>query len=348
MKHLQLIICFLLIFFSMPIQLLWPTRPVANPVNHKFNPGNGAYHSHLETEAMLHAIQQSHPDIATLFTIGHSIEGRPLYILKISSQLLDDHQKPAIYIFGCHHAREWISVEIPLFFCHYLTDNYQQSPAVKNLVDQLQIFIMPLLNPDGLEFSIKTYRLWRKNRRYFGDYTWGVDLNRNYDYQWGYDDNGSSPYPQSDTFRGESPFSEPETQAVRDFVLNHPPVAAISYHNYSQVILFPWGYTREHCPDYSEFLSIAHSLSQTMKTANNRQYSYGASAEMLYPTNGDLDDWLYGNFGTLAFTIELPPAYFFLGHFFTTEAEIQNAFSENKPALLYFLNYFADKNNHSH
>jgi len=305
---------------------------------------NGAYHNHNETNTLLRELESNYPGLAQVTTIGYSIEGRALNVIKISDNVSIDEAEPNIFIIGCHHAREWISVEMPLLFAQYLLGHYQDNPAVRRAVNGAQVYIMPIQNPDGLEFSIHTYRMWRKNRRYNGNLGWGVDTNRNYGYMWGYDDEGSSPDPYNDVYRGPAPFSEPETEAVRQFLLAHPPAGTISYHNYSQLIIFPWGYTYDPAPGAEQMNQIAAEMSNLISRVNGRIYMYGA-ANILYLTNGDTTDWVYGTFGTPAFTIELPPDEMVFGGFFTSLELIDSAFRENLPALLYFVNYFVKDEN---
>lgn len=305
---------------------------------------NGIYHSYSEAETFLRDLEALYPDMADTFSIGKSIEGREINIIKISDNVQANENEPNIYIFGCHHAREWISVEVPLLLARYLLENYHTNSDVEKAVNGSQIFIMPIVNPDGLEFSIKTYRWWRKNRRYNGDLIWGVDLNRNYGYMWGFDDIGSSPSPASEVYRGLSPFSEPETTAIMSFLSNHPPSASISFHNFGNLILYPWGYTAEVTPDDAEMENLAREMSDRIFNVNGNVYQYGPGAVTIYPTNGDTDDWVYGNFGAFAFTIELPPAEIYQGGFFTSQEEITSVFNENLPAMLYFINYFAMPN----
>jgi murein tripeptide amidase MpaA len=309
---------------------------------------NGAYHNYNETITLLRELESNYPTLAQVTTIGYSIEGRELNVIKISDNVSINEAEPNIFIVGCHHAREWISVEVPLLFAQYLLEHYQDNPDVRRAIDGAQVYIMPIQNPDGLEFSIHTYRMWRKNRRYNGNYDgyllWGVDTNRNYGYMWGYDDEGSSPNPNSSTYRGLAPFSEPETDAVRQFLLAHPPAGTISYHNYSQIIIYPWGYTREPAPDNDKMREIAAGMSSRMFPVNGRLYEFGAT-DMLYLVNGNTTDWVYGTFGTPAYTIELPPEEMILGGFFTSLELIDSAFRENLPALLYFVNYFITDGN---
>ncbi|MCP4229968.1 MAG: zinc carboxypeptidase, partial [bacterium] len=134
---------------------------------------------------LLRDLESRFPDMAQVITIGSSIEGRELNVIKISDNVGNDETEPNIFIVGCHHAREWISVEVPLLFAQYLLENYSGNADVRRAVNRSQIYIMPIQNPDGLEFSIHVYRMWRKNRRYNGNLSWGVDTNRNYGYMWG-------------------------------------------------------------------------------------------------------------------------------------------------------------------
>ena len=302
---------------------------------------NGRYHSYQETRDRLVELAERFPGLARAFPIGRSLEGRDVYAIRISDNVDLEEAEPNLYVIGCHHAREWISVEVPLLFAQHLLERHAEDAEVRRAVAGAQLYVVPLLNPDGLEFSIHHYRWWRKNRRYNGDMSWGVDLNRNYGFMWGFDDSGSSGDPESEAYRGPAAFSEPETEALRRFMLAHPPGGSVSYHNYSQVIMFPWGYTTQPTAHAAEMEAIAGEMSRRMLRVNGRRYEYGSGAEALYLTNGDLDDWIYGTFAIPAFTIELPPSDYLSGGFFTSDAEIDLSVSENLPALLYFANHFA-------
>ncbi|MCK4942331.1 MAG: zinc carboxypeptidase [Candidatus Aminicenantes bacterium] len=303
----------------------------------------GDYHTYTESVEFMEDLVRRFPDLAQLSSAGQSIEGREIYVLKISDNLLSEEAEPNIFISGCHHAREWISVEIPLLFARFVLENYSSHQQSRDIVDGGQLHIMPIQNPDGLEYSIHTYRMWRKNRRYNGDLSWGVDPNRNYGYQWGYDNIGSSPYPDDAVYRGPYAFSEPETRAVREFLLIHPPSGSLNFHNYSQLILYPWGYTDTPTTDDTEMEEIARRMAELIFQVNGRVYQYGPGAIAIYPTNGDTDDWIYGTFGSPSFTVELPPELFIQGGFFTSQQMIDSAFSEILPAMLYFCQYTIDK-----
>ncbi len=313
-------------------------------VNTTYNDVNGSYHNYNESLELLTSLSNQYPEYASLSSIGESVEGRGLHILKISDNVNINEDEPDIFIIGCHHAREWISVEIPLMYAQYLLENINSNPEVRKAVEGTQIYILPILNPDGLEYSIKSYRYWRKNRKYNGNMSWGVDLNRNYGYMWGFDDEGSSPSEVSDVYRGPGPFSEPETLAIREFMSNITPEGVLSYHNFSQLILYPWGYINDLPQDFNELDKIGQRMRELMFAVNGRDYVPGSGNTNIYNTNGGMVDWVYGTFRVPAYTIELPPEYSFEGGFFTSHEDIAPAFNENLPAMLYFTNYFVDNN----
>ena len=138
-----------------------------------------------------------------------------------------------------------------LYQLNELTSKYATDARIKALVDSREIWIVPMVNPDGVEYDIATgsYRSWRKNRQpNSGSSAVGTDLNRNWGFQWGCC-GGSSGTFSSETYRGPSPFSAPETQRVRDFVNSRVVGGAqqikahIDWHTYSELILWPYGYT---------------------------------------------------------------------------------------------------------
>jgi carboxypeptidase T len=297
---------------------------------------NGAYHSYLELEQELLGLERSHSSIARLVRLGTSLEGRMIYALKVSDRPDLDEGEPAVLILGCHHAREWISVEVPLLLARYLTEAYATDKTVRRLVDGTEIWVVPLVNPDGLEYSIQTYRWWRKNRRANPDGSFGVDLNRNYGYMWGVDNAGSSPDPGSDTYRGPQPYSEPETDLIRSLCLAREFRTVVSYHSYSQLILYPWGWTRAAAPQAAVCAALAGRMAALIRAVNGRDY-IPEQASQMYFTNGDAVDFAAATLGIPAFTIELPPLDFIHGGFMNAEDDIQSVFAENLPALLYLI-----------
>ncbi|RKZ15899.1 hypothetical protein DRQ53_07760 [bacterium] len=290
-----------------PVTLHTPASPVA--ARRSYGPDLDGYHTYAEMEVALQDLVASFPSICALSIIGTSIEGRNIYALKISDNVAQDEPEPEVLIMGNLHAREVMSVEVPLAFAEHLVNEYGSDPQVTAMVDAREVFILPMVNPDGHVYVENNnaddwWTWWRKNRRDNGDGTVGVDLNRNFGYEWGYDDIGSSPTTSSLVYRGPSAFSEPETQAIRDFSATRDFSVAFSYHSYSELLLYPWGYSYSYTADHELF----HALGQDLTSTNG--YFPGNPAEgAIYIVNGDSDDWCYGDSTTknsfLGFTPEL-------------------------------------------
>jgi carboxypeptidase T len=302
---------------------------------------NGAFHSYVEVTRGLRAIAQEYSSIASLHDLGKTLEGRTIWGLKISDNVELEENEVKVLFIGCHHAREWISVEVPYMLAERLLRDYRDNSRIRSLVDQSEIWIIPMLNPDGLEYSIHTFRWWRKNRRDNDDGTFGVDPNRNYCYMWGFDDEGSSPYTWSQTYRGPYAFSEAETESMRQLFQPREFKAAISYHNYTQLILYPWSYSSIRAPHFTILNYLATRMSQLMEGARGYYYDARQGAG-LYTTNGDFTDWAYAIHGTFAFTIELPPDDILLGGFVNSQEEITPIFQENLPAALFLIQWCID------
>lgn len=254
----------------------------------------GQYHTYFELDTTLTGMAAAHPAIAQKSVIGVSIQGRSIFALKISDNVTVDEDEPEVLYMGNHHARELMSVEIPLMFAQYLLDNYGSNATVTDYVNNREIWFIPMVNPDGHYYVQQNHsgsagNWWRKNRRDNGNFTYGVDLNRNYAWEWGYDDIGSSPATNSEVYRGTGPFSEPETNVIRTFVNSRQFVTWFSYHSYGELLLFPWGYIYGNTPDHEVFAALGDSLVE-----DNGYLSGNPASGAIYITNGDSDDWGYG------------------------------------------------------
>jgi len=272
----------------------------------------GAYHTYAETESMLTSLAATYPAIAQRTVIGTSLQGRNITSLKISDNVGVDESEPEVLYMGNHHARELMSVEMPLLFAEYLLQNYNVDPTITGYITDREIYIVPMVNPDGhyyvqLNHAGSSSTWWRKNRRDNGDLTFGVDLNRNYGYQWGYDNVGSSPVTSSLVYRGTAGFSEPETQVIRDFVNGREFVAWLSYHSYGELLLYGWGYIPANTPDHQAMAALADSL-----VLENGYLAGNPASGAIYLTNGASDDWGYGEQATkpkiFAYTPEINSA----------------------------------------
>lgn len=310
----------------------------------------GRFHSYEEALSELTQIAQANPQIARLVNLGQSYEGRQIFALKITTDpSVDDVSKPDVLITGGHHAREWISVEPPIFFAKQLTSGYATDDAIKHLVDNLRIWVVPILNPDGLTYSqgsgneqTDPVRLWRKNRRPISDgecgSSVGVDLNRNYDFQWRLtgdedcpkttDDVGASDDPQNEIYRGPRPNSEPEIKAI-EILMDDPNRhfrALLDYHNYSQLILYPWGYQMHPAADERQLEELSEKMSAEIFFRFRKTYRPQQAVD-LYATTGSSIDYAYGAHNVAApFVIEMRPS---CCKFNVAESEIADINEEN-------------------
>ncbi|MEO1086099.1 MAG: M14 family zinc carboxypeptidase, partial [Acidobacteriota bacterium] len=133
------------------------------------------FHSPAEVDAILEELVDEHPTLARLSTIGTSHEGRPIQVLKISDNVhLDETDEDDVLFVAAHHAREWITVEMALYLAEQLLVRYDTDPQLRADIDNLEIWIVPIVNPDGVAYSwLPTGdRMWRKNRALNAD---GVD-----------------------------------------------------------------------------------------------------------------------------------------------------------------------------
>ena len=221
-----------------------------------------------------------------------TVEGRNVYYVKISNTPTLTTNKPKILYDALTHAREPMGMQQLMFFMWYLLENYNTNEEVKYLVDDLEMYFIPIINPDGYAYNYQTNPygggMWRKNRKDDGAGNIGIDLNRNFGYMWGYDDQGSSPYPWDETYRGPTPFSENETQDIRDFCIDKKFKMAYNYHTYADQTMYPWCYITKLTPD--SLTEVAFTDHMTAKNG----YVTGPPGAILYNTNGDIMDWEYG------------------------------------------------------
>ena len=296
------------------------------------------FHNYSELYVELQKLAQGNPDIVVLDSLGtaHNPNHNILH-LRISTQLDQSFQKPGIVFMGGHHAREHVSVEMPLMLTQYLVNQYRAgNPDIVALLQSREIHIIPMVNPDGAEYDISTgnYKMWRKNLRDHGNGTYGVDLNRNYGYQWG--TGGSSNRKNSDVYMGTHPFSEPETQAIKNFIELQTNISIlVSFHTFSELILYPWGHTFESISDHRS-LAVHQVMANTMAQWNG--YTPQQSSE-LYIASGDTTDWSFGQHNIISFTFELDPKSMWSGGFYPGQSIIDTVFRKNINPSLYLINY---------
>ena len=274
----------------------------------------GPYYTYWEMKAELDSIHNEFPNLTTAkYSIGTSTEGNEQWAMKISANPNVNENEPSFIIIGVHHAREPISCNVTVDFARYLCENYNSDPTIHWLLDNREIYIVPVENPDGYIWNSDSSSdgMWRKNKRdnnnngVFDTDADGVDPNRNYTYNWGYDNNGSSPDSSSETYRGPSAGSEPITQNMMNFISSNPNINIImNYHSYSNLLLYPWCYTSSPTPDSATFNYIASN------SVIYNGYTPGQPGNILYNTNGDAMDWGYGDAGRFTFTGEIGESFY--------------------------------------
>jgi hypothetical protein len=305
----------------------------------------GYHYTYAEMVQELDDIVAAYPAITYKISLGQSWQGREIWALKVSDNASVNEDEPKVLITGIHHAREPISCGICMDFINWLVGNYGTNDTATAIVDHDEVWMVPVVNPDGYVFN-ETYEDpwgsgWRKNCRDNNnngtmdpDYD-GVDLNRNYGYQWGYDNQGSSADPADETYRGPSAFSEPELQVMREFCDTCEFAYALNYHSYGNYLIVPWGYINGETPDSLIYRIMADSMTSHIGVPNN--YAWGTCYQTVgYPANGTSDDWLYGE------QAEKPKCFAFTGEVgesfwqgATDSSEIVVHCNETRPMNIY-------------
>lgn len=264
----------------------YPERLTLNP--------DSDYKSPEEIEEFLRRTHAAYPDITQLRVIGKTIEGREILAIKISDNASVKETEPAILVNAMHHAREVMTPEITTDMIDYLTTNYGKKSDVTSWVNSTEIWVLPMLNLDGSNKVWDGSSMWRKNTRNGH----GVDLNRNYPAGWN-SCNGSSGRVHAQDYRGEAPASEPETKAMMDLVASIKPVFNISYHSYSELVIYPYGCRPKRTPAEEVVESIGKEMGKRL------DYKPGTAWELLYNADGGDIDWMYSEHQVIPYVIEV-------------------------------------------
>lgn len=205
--------------------------------------------------------------------------------------------KPQILFTSMIHSREVSALMNNIYFMWYIIENYGSDPAITELVDNNELYFVPVVNPDGLRWnehlSPTGGGMQRKNLRpntggtTNTTTTRGVDLNRNFDYYWGLNNVGSSGTQTASNYRGPSPESEPETQIMVDFISSRNIKSAVWNHSYANSVPHPYGGD----PNANSGREDEYYRWHEEMTRYNR-YLYGAT--IFYESNGLPDDWMMG------------------------------------------------------
>ncbi len=268
----------------------------------------GGFYTLAEVIQQLDSMRLQYPSLITgKDSIGRTEQNRPVYAMRIGSFRSDG--KPEVLYTSLHHAREPQGMMSVLYYMWWLLQNYGTHPEATYLVDNRQMYFIPVVNPDGYDYNRQSSPsgggMWRKNRRPNTGGSFGVDLNRNYGpfYMWNAPNGGSSTSPSSDTYRGTEPFSEPETRAVDAFMRSRNIRTCFNYHTYSNLLIYPFGYLSRESTDSLLYREWAFDM-----TGENRYTSGTDQQTVNYSTRGNSDDYMYGDstkYRTYAMTPEV-------------------------------------------
>ncbi len=315
------------------------------------------YRNYEETLNELQGIVAQYPNICQLVDLGdtwgkeYSDNGTQYYDnyyheswgLKLSDNVELEEDEPSTFFMGLHHSREPISVEVVMGILHHLLDNYETDPEITNIIDNTQIWFVPIVNPNGHKIVTEEVDLWwRKNIRDnnqnyqfdtsndYGYGTDGVDPNRNYGFQYG--EVGTSNSFSSPVYHGPNAWSEPEIVSMKHLLESHHFVTGITYHSYSELVLFPFGYELGVvAPDHYALEELAIEMAVTIPSQNGGHYTPQQSLE-LYPCMGTTDDYAYGVHSIFSFTVELGT------QFIPPAGQIDDIVEDNLDAALILLN----------
>ncbi|EDW73131.2 uncharacterized protein Dwil_GK16807 [Drosophila willistoni] len=312
---------------------IWASAALtATPARRLIIPRPDVLHNYLEYKQInqyLEYLANRYPKFVKLYTLGLSAERREIRALDInwlSAENLEskppsqqqqvgqtrgpvvgkggEQSRNIVFIEAGTHGREWISITTALNCIYQVTERYTRNIEI---LRKLRFIIVPVVNPDGYEYSRTKNPNWRKNRRTHKSTKFvGTDCNRNYDIFW---DSGTSKMNRN-TYKGERPFSEPETRAMRNLLdrLESNLLFFLSLHSYGQSIMYPWGYTREPPHFWRELHTLATCGRTAIKSYNGREYRTGSISCLTKRTiSGSVVDYVYGVLRTpMALVMELP------------------------------------------
>ncbi|MFN2439623.1 MAG: M14 family zinc carboxypeptidase, partial [Chitinophagaceae bacterium] len=277
----------------------------------------GGFYNLAELNAQFDDMVASYPGLVTKTSIGNTLQGRPIYVIKISDNAINDENEPEILYTGMHHSREGMSMMNLIFYMRFLLENYATNTDIKNIVDSRELFFIPVVNVDGFNYNT-TAANWnatptprRMRRKNMAETTTsginadgsggdGVDINRNYPTYWGSaysnGNTASSGTGSADSYRGPSAASEPETVVIQNFVNSRNFKVAINYHCYGNWWIRPQGpdpavYSGITLP--SNEINIYNSIASLFTKYNC--YVYGTPEQTVYDVNGYSDDWLFSD-----------------------------------------------------
>ena len=285
------------------------------------------YSSYEECIDFFESATRSHPDLFKTEYIGTTWEGRKILCVTICDGVETADEKPALFYTGTIHAREWIGIELAIAYAKYLIEHIDYDPQLRTLLQRATFYMVPCANPDGFEYSRNHFSFWRKNRRQNADGSYGVDLNRNFSV--GFTPNKNTI---SNVYSGPEPFSEPETAALRDFVLAHPNIAiALDYHSQGNVFFPAHNFIHEDAIDATDLNVLCATMAEEIRKVSGREYGVHMGKPPASLISGSGREFYYST-GALAAVVEVGSR-----NISDYQEHMQEHINEQIPALTYAL-----------
>nr|WP_321266582.1 M14 family metallopeptidase [uncultured Sulfurimonas sp.] len=285
------------------------------------------YSSYDECVNFFKQAQLTNPDLFKVESIGKTWEDRDIIAVSITKNINNHLKKPALFFTGTIHAREWIGIELSLSFAKYILDHIDYDPQLNDILDRSTLYMVPCANPDGFEYSRNHFSFWRKNRRKNPDGSFGVDLNRNFSI--GFTPNNTTT---SNVYSGPNAFSEPETVALRDFVLSHENITiALDYHSQGNVFFPAHNFMHEDAIDAIDLNLLASNMAEEIRKESNREYGVHMGKPPVNLISGSGREFYYSR-GALAIVVEVGTR-----NISDYKEHMSENINENIPALIFAL-----------
>ncbi len=285
------------------------------------------YTSYNECVDFFKSAQKTNPNLFKVESIGKTWEDRDILAVTITKNVKTNKDKPALFYTGTIHAREWIGIELSLTFAKYILEHIDYDPQLNAILDKTTLYMVPCANPDGFEYSRNHFSFWRKNRRRNSDGTFGVDLNRNFSV--GFAPNKDT---SSNVYSGPAPFSEPETAALRDFVITHKNITiALDYHSQGNVFFPAHNFIHEDAVDAIDLNLLAGNMAEEIRKESGREYGVHMGKPPVHLISGSGREFYYSQ-GALSIVAEVGTR-----NISDFKEHMSENIDENVPALIFAL-----------
>jgi len=328
---ITLFICFVLLFvtFSGCIEKEQKTEEITTPEVKLDQPSilpdwkDGDYHDYYGTIDLLNEFEIKYPDLVNVFSIGNSVLGKDIWCIRITNEN-NTKSKSSCLIHGCIHGNEWEAGESCLYLAEYLLINFDANETITNILNSSEIYLVPLVNPDARQMDYLS-----NDSRFNAN---GMDLNRNFDVDFGRLLGCSMPlgklfgrikipyllfprlnkwfpriFPPWATNCGRHPFSEPETQALRDLMIelrDNDFSFCVDCHGATHCVGIPWGVLK---PPFEKSTQEQYIFDYVLDwVVENTEYERADDVSVMdYYASGTAEDWVFKEFRIPSFYFEL-------------------------------------------